>query len=96
MQHALNQVGITFHTPEILRSTAAAKLVETFVRELGIRIEIPFYLALALRDLTIRKFHPPLLITIISNHVEVLLSVLPYLLLFVSANGSCDFLLIKA
>jgi len=30
---ALNQLGIPFHTPEILRCTAAAKLVETFVRE---------------------------------------------------------------
>jgi len=27
----LNHLGISFHTPEILRSTAAAKLVETFV-----------------------------------------------------------------
>jgi len=33
---ALNQLGISFHTPEILRSTAAAKRVETFVRESGV------------------------------------------------------------
>ena len=39
---ALNQFGISFHTPEILHSTAAAKLVETFVRELGVRLQILF------------------------------------------------------
>ena len=41
LQHALNQIGVTFETPQILRSTAAAKLVETFVRESGKRILIP-------------------------------------------------------
>jgi len=35
---ALNQLGIYFHNPEILRSTAAATLVETFVRESGVRL----------------------------------------------------------
>ena len=35
---ALNQLRISFHTPEILHSTTAAKLVETFVRESGIRL----------------------------------------------------------
>jgi len=35
---ALGQLGISFHTPEILRSTAAAKLVATFVRESGVRL----------------------------------------------------------
>jgi len=35
---ALNQLGTSFHNPQILRSTAAAKLVETFVREPGVRL----------------------------------------------------------
>ena len=35
---ALNQLDISFHSLEILRSTAAAKLVETFVRESGVRL----------------------------------------------------------
>jgi len=38
LKFALNQLCISFHTPEILRSTAAAKLVETFVRESGARL----------------------------------------------------------
>ena len=38
MKLVLNQLDISFHTPEILRSTAAAKLVETFVRESGVRL----------------------------------------------------------
>ena len=38
LKPALNQLRISFHTPEILRSTAAAKLVETFVRESGVRL----------------------------------------------------------
>jgi len=35
---AFNQLGISFHTPKVLCSTAAAKLVETFVRESGVRL----------------------------------------------------------
>jgi len=35
---ALNQLAISFHTPEILRSTTAAKGVETFARESGVRL----------------------------------------------------------
>ena len=35
---ALNKLGIPFRTPEILRCTAATKLVETFVRESGVRL----------------------------------------------------------
>jgi len=38
LQHALNQIGVTFHSREILLSTAAAMRVETFVRVSGIRI----------------------------------------------------------
>jgi len=34
---ALIQLCISCHAPDILRSTAAAKLVETFVRESGVR-----------------------------------------------------------
>jgi len=35
---ALNHLSISFHTPEIPHSTAAAKLAETFVRESGVRL----------------------------------------------------------
>jgi len=35
---AVDDLGINFSTPEILRSTAAAKHVEAFVRECGICI----------------------------------------------------------
>jgi len=38
LKHAVEDLGIHFFTPEILRSTAAAKNVEAFVRESGIRI----------------------------------------------------------
>jgi len=58
LQLALNETGITIHTAEIPRITAATKLVETFVRESGIRIQIPFYPALALQNLAVRTCHP--------------------------------------
>jgi len=38
LKHAVVDLGIKFSTPEILRSTAAAKHVEAFVRESGIHI----------------------------------------------------------
>jgi len=38
LKHAVEILGINFSTPEILRSTAAAKQVEAFVRESGIRV----------------------------------------------------------
>ena len=38
LKHAVENLGINFSNPEILRSTAAAKHVEAFVRESGIRI----------------------------------------------------------
>ena len=38
LKHAVEDLGINFSTPEILRSPAAAKHVEAFVRETGIRI----------------------------------------------------------
>ena len=57
LQHALNQIGVTFHPREILLSRAAAMHVETFVRESGIRIQISFYPALALQDPAVRKCH---------------------------------------
>jgi len=37
LKYAVENLGINFSTPEILRSTAAAKHVEAFVRESGIR-----------------------------------------------------------
>jgi len=38
LKHAVEDLGINLSTPEILRSTAAAKHVEAFVRESGIRV----------------------------------------------------------
>jgi len=38
LKHAVEDLGINFSTPEILRGTAAAKHEEAFVREAGIRI----------------------------------------------------------
>ena len=38
LKHAVKDLGINFSTPEILRSTAAAKHVEAFVGVSGIRI----------------------------------------------------------
>jgi len=60
LKHAVEDLGINFSTPEILRSTAAAKHVEAFVRESGIRIKILFTPALALQDLAVIQCHSPL------------------------------------
>jgi len=38
LKHEVEDLGINFSTPEILRSTAATQHVEAFVRESGIRI----------------------------------------------------------
>jgi len=38
MKHAVEVLGTNFSTSEILRNTAAAKHVEAYVRESGIRI----------------------------------------------------------
>ena len=66
LKHAVEDLGINFSTPEILRSTAGAKHVEAFVRESGIRIWILFTPALALQDLAVIQCHSPLIIIIIT------------------------------
>ena len=38
LKHAVEDIGTNFSTPEILRSTAAEKHVEAFLRASGIRI----------------------------------------------------------
>ena len=57
-----NDLGIHFSTPEILRSTAAAKHVEAFVREFGIHVYILFIPAVTLQDLAVMQCHSPLII----------------------------------
>jgi len=74
LKHAVEDLGINFSTPEILRSTAAAKQVEAFVRESGIRILILFTPALALQDLAVIQCHSPLII-IINNNINLKLFV---------------------
>jgi len=56
---AFNQLGISFHTLEILRSTAAAKLVQTVCARVRRTSINSFYTVLALQDLVVRKCHQP-------------------------------------
>jgi len=70
LKHAVEDLGIKFFTPEILRSPAAAKHVEAFLRESGIRVNILFTPALALQDLAVIQCHSPLIIIIINGRSE--------------------------